>query len=92
MDFKKLNDRANVAINELDKFIDYYGPSDQIDSIKQQMIFIRDNAASGKDPSIELGNEVKFTYAIIASREFASPEELELKEYLDEVSLLLDEK
>ena len=56
------------------------------------MLFIRDNANRGKDPAIELGDERKFTYSIIASREFASPAELELKEYLDEVSRLLDEK
>lgn len=92
MNFAKLEEQASVAINEIDQFVATNGGSDQIESIKQQMLFIRDNANRGKDPAIELGDERKFTYSIIASREFASPAELELKEYLDEVSRLLDEK
>jgi len=92
MNFAKLEEQASVAINEINQFVAANGGSDQIESIKQQMLFIRDSANNGKDPAIELGDERKFTYSIIASREFASPAELELKEYLNEVSRLLDEK
>ena len=92
MNFIKLKESAIVAIKKIDEFGIKNGESDQLESIKQQMIFIRDNAINGKDPSLELGDDRKFTYAIIASREFASPEELDLKEYIDEVSSLLDDK
>jgi hypothetical protein len=53
------------------------------------MVFIRDNAAAGKNPSKELTSGTKFTYAILASRELASPDELVLKDSIDEVTRIL---
>lgn len=91
MNLKKLLEKTERAILELEKYSSRFGSTDQIDSIKQQMIFLRENAASGKNPINELGDK-KLTYGIIASREFASPDELELKGYLDNVSEVLDEE
>ena len=53
------------------------------------MIFIRDNAAAGKNPSKELASDTTFTYSILSSRELASPDELVLKELIDDVTRVL---
>ncbi|WP_217670790.1 hypothetical protein [Arsukibacterium indicum] len=50
------------------------------------MVFIRDNAAAGKNPSTELSSGTKFTYAVLASRELASPEQMVLQNLIDEVT------
>jgi hypothetical protein len=53
------------------------------------MICIRDNAAAGKSPSNELPPGTKFTYAILASRELASPDELALQALINRVTKIL---
>ena len=91
MDFTKLEKQANLAVSEIDFVIEKHGVSDQIESINQQILFIRENAKNNKDPSEELGDKQKLTYSIIASREFTCPSELQLKESLYKVSRLLDQ-
>ena len=53
------------------------------------MVFISDAAAAGKDPAAELPSGTKFTYAVLASRELASPDELLLQAKIDKVTHLL---
>jgi len=92
MDYRNLAESANTSIQKLQEFIESNGSSDTLESIKQQMTFIRDNALEDKDPSLELNSSQKFTYAILSAREFSSPQELELKEYINKVSRILDGK
>jgi hypothetical protein len=58
-------------------------------SILAQLNFIADCAKEGKNPRNSLPEGKTFTYGIISSREFASPEELELNEYLTAVDMEL---
>ncbi|MDF3013854.1 MAG: hypothetical protein K0Q78_2058 [Cellvibrio sp.] len=89
MDYKALSTAANKAIIAIDTQRPQYTSADILTSIKNQMVFIRDNAAAGKNPSKELTSGTKFTYAILASRELASPDELVLKDSIDEVTRIL---
>lgn len=89
MDYEALSTSAKVALNKLEKYINTVGSTGVLESIKQQLIFIHDKAAEGKNPLFEL-EEKKFTYNVLASREFASPEELEIKKTIDYVSRILD--
>lgn len=77
-----------TALQAIDKFnnqnvIDISESS--IQSILAQLKFIADCAKQGKNPRNSLPEGQAFTYGIISSREFASPEELELKKYLTAV-------
>lgn len=58
--FKILIDKANLTISKINEYIAKNGSTDHIESIKQQIIFIRDNAKNSKNPSVELGDR-KFT-------------------------------
>lgn len=89
MDYKALCDAAEKVIVALDKQAPLHASINVLTSIKNQMVFIRDNAASGQNPSKTLPPGTKFTYAILASRELASPEEVALKDLIDEVSRIL---
>ena len=91
MNFKKLVDAANDSLSKIAAFESKNGQSPVFDSIKVQMRFIRDAALAGKNSNLELEKDKQFTYAILASREFASPEELPIKSSLNVVSTLLDE-
>lgn len=63
--------------------------STNLDEIIEQITFISKCAKNGKNPRKVLMEGQSFTYSILASREFASPEELELKAKLDKVSRAL---
>jgi len=89
MNHTLLSKCANTAIEQIQEFMQEEGTNNTLESIKQQMIFIRDNSQVGKNPIHELGNDREFTYGILSSREFASPKELELKELINNVSNLL---
>jgi|GEM_PF-2477184 len=86
MDYKALCTAAEKVIVAIDMQPPQYASAGVLASIKNQMVFIRDNAAIGKNPSKELTSGKKFTYGILSSREFASPDELVLKELIDAVS------
>lgn len=62
---------------------------DVLASIKRQMEFICKHAAAGSNPSAELPTGVKFTYAVLASRELTSPDEMTLQAKINEVTRLL---
>lgn len=81
---------AVLAVEKLDCFLEKNECTASLESIRQQMIFIRDKSLQGINPISALGENRTFTYRIIASREFSSPEELEVKFYIDRVSNLLD--
>ena len=58
----------------------------QILSILNQLEFIIKYSEQSLDPKSKLKSGETFTYSIIASREFTSPNQLAVKEYLDQVS------
>ena len=85
MNFLKVEQLALQAIDKFtnQKVINTNEPS--IQSILTQLNFIASCAKQGKNPRNSLPEGKVFTYGIISSREFASPEELELKKYLTAV-------
>ncbi|HSC68630.1 MAG TPA: immunity protein Tsi6 family protein [Cellvibrio sp.] len=85
MNFMKLEQAALLAIDKFlnQNLININEPS--IQSILAQLNFIASCAKEGKNPRNSLPDGQAFTYGIISSREFASPEELELKKYLTAV-------
>jgi hypothetical protein len=89
MNYQELSTAANNVIAEIDgnklRFIN----KKTKESIKSQMTFIKSHADQKIDPRSQL-NGSKFTYGIISFREFSSPEELEVKELLDNVSRIFD--
>ncbi len=85
MSLKVLAEKANEAIEQIDRFIAEQHSSDFIESIKRQIAFIRDNAVTGKNPIAELKEGNTFSFGIMASRELASPRELELGTYISAV-------
>jgi len=90
MNFTLLYESANSVIEQILLLIKDEGTNETLESIKQQMIFIRDNSKVGINPISALTENKKFTYGILASREFASPRELELKENINRVSRIMD--
>jgi len=92
MEYSKLAIQTNKTINYLTKFMKNNRDDASLESIINQMIFIRDNAQKNINPTFALSDGRKFTYAILASRELSSPDELKLKEEIDKVSKLLDEE
>lgn len=84
-----LTDRAKEAHEYFLKshVLDLSNPSHQ--SILKQIEFIIKCAAKGKNPTEELPAGQTFTYSVIASREFSSPDELAIKKRLDEMSQAL---
>lgn len=89
MDFKILFAAANDVVQAIDNQPPSYTSADVLASIRNQMIFIRDNAVLNKNPSSELPPNTKFTFAILASRELASPDELLLQAKIDKVTHIL---
>lgn len=89
MDFTRVEESALKAI---EKFLNQNVVDINelfMQSILAQLNFIADCAKEGKNPRTSLTEGKTFTYGIIASREFASPEELKLNEYLTAVDLEL---
>lgn len=89
MDYKALFTAANNVVQTIDNQPPRHASADVLASIKNQMIFIRDNAALSKNPSTVLPPNTKFTYAVLASRELASPDELMLQAQIDKVTEIL---
>lgn len=89
MDYDALCTAAEKVITAIDTQPPQYASKNILTSIKNQMVFIRDNAAVGKNPSKELASGTTFTYSIISSRELASPDELVLKGLIDDVTIIL---
>lgn len=89
MNYQDLSTAANKVITEIDRNKLRFISENTKESIKNQMIFIKSYADQKIDPRSQL-NGSKFTYGIISSREFASPEELEVKELIDNVSRIFD--
>lgn len=89
MNYLDLSIAANKVITEIDGNKLRFISETTKESIKNQMIFIKSHADQKIDPRSKL-NGSKFTYGIISSREFSSPEELEVKELIDNVSRIFD--
>lgn len=92
MDYEELYTAANNVILAIDNNLPEYASKNVLISIKNQMLFIRDHAAAGNNPAKELPLGKAFTYGILSSREFASPEEIILKGLIDEVSRITDDE
>ncbi|MDN3640883.1 hypothetical protein QWY82_18935 [Simiduia curdlanivorans] len=86
MNLDKVASCAENAINafKTQNVIDPKSPA--IESIINQMEFIKSKALTGKNPRLELQEGQSFSYGIIASRELSAPDELALKKFLDEVT------
>ncbi|QLE86795.1 hypothetical protein FLM48_18000 [Shewanella sp. Scap07] len=86
MDLVLLEQKARIAKDIItgSKFIDKSNLS--IAPILGQLDFIISHSEQGSDPRAKLKNGQKFTFSIIASREFCSPDEQKVKSYLDELS------
>ncbi|WP_153039159.1 immunity protein Tsi6 family protein [Microbulbifer sp. Q7] len=89
MNYSDVEDCADRALEAVVGLESKHGKSPVLESIKNQMIFVRDNARVGKNPVDELPDGKSFTFGILSSREFASPEELLVKEKLNRVARLL---
>lgn len=89
MDLKALQKAANMVIAAIDTAPPKHASVNVFTSIKNQMLFIRDNAAAGKNPATELPPNTKFTYAVLASRELTSPDELMLQAQIYKVTEIL---
>jgi len=91
MNLNSLVKVADSALKQIDLFIKEEGNSHVLNSIKEQILFIKEKALQGKNPVKELENGKMFTYAILASKEFASPREEELHETIYEVTRALND-
>ena len=89
MNYNALMMAANKVIAAIDAAALEHASVNVFTSIKNQMLFIRDNAAAGKNPLTVLPPNTKFTYAVLASRELASPDELMLQAQIDKVTEIL---
>lgn len=89
MDYKAFFTAANNVVQTLDSQPTCHASADVLASIRNQMIFIRDNAALSKNPSTALPLNTKFTYAVSAARELASPDEFTLQVQIDKVAGIL---
>ncbi|MCS6234260.1 hypothetical protein G3495_03785 [Shewanella baltica] len=57
-----------------------------VTSMLNQIDFIIQHAEKGNNPILQLKAGQTFTYSVLASRELSSPDELKIKELLDDVS------
>lgn len=89
MNYQALQLAAEQVIAAINKTAPASISVDVLASIKRQMEFICKHAAAGNNPSAELPPNTKFTYAVLASRELASPDELLLQAKIDKVTHLL---
>jgi hypothetical protein len=86
MNFMLLTKKARVAKNRIIASDVIDQNSTLILSILQQLEFIIKYSEQKIDPRSQLKTGQTFTYSVLASREFCSPEELAIKNLLDEVS------
>ena len=70
-------------VHQLSKKI---GHNDWMDTIESQLEFIEKHAINEKNPVKMLSPDQEFTYGIISSRQLASPDEMRLKEKLNQVT------
>ncbi|WP_320819049.1 hypothetical protein [Thalassolituus sp.] len=84
--FNNLEKSARDAINEMDSLSKKHGHNNWMDSVKSQLEFIEKNAIKMKNPVKMLKPDEEFTYGIISSRELSSPDEMVLKEKLNNVT------
>ncbi len=88
MKLDPLLEASNNALDEIENLISKNGSNDALNSIKDQIEFIKKHAENGINPKSQLGDN-KFTYPIISSREFANPDEMILQNKLDKVTVIL---
>ena len=86
MNYKNLVASTNLALTEFSKKNIASIELAVYDSIIEQLKFILHEANLGNDPRDSLPKGQTFTYGVISSRNFTSPEELKLKLFLDDVS------
>ncbi|WP_411994583.1 immunity protein Tsi6 family protein [Agarivorans sp. DSG3-1] len=86
MNYSKLSASSGLALVEFSKKNISSIEEAIYDSILAQLTFLSDEAKQGRNPRTSLPKGKTFTYGVLASRNFASPEELKLKGLLDEVT------
>ncbi len=91
MIFKELEDGATKAIDMLEEYFKLNQDMKFITTIITQMEFIQKCAKVHIDPlKAVLEQNKPFTFGILSSKNFASPQELAMKEQLDIVSELME--
>ena len=85
-EFDNLAKSARDAIKEVHQLSQKIGHNDWMNTIESQLEFIEKHAVNEKNPVNMLSSDQEFTYGIISSRELASPDEMILKEKLNQVT------
>ncbi|WP_156035228.1 hypothetical protein [Microbulbifer sp. HZ11] len=89
LDLVELNRRAGDALAAISTFENLYGKSAVLGSIRAQMNFVFKETEEGRNPLESINSSRSFTFGILSSREFSSPDELKLKAKLNRVAELL---
>ena len=84
--YDSLVSSAVAALEELKKFENQSSSYPWVESVKNQIEFIKTHAENRKNPVKELSNRKTFNYGIVASRDLTSPDEEILKDKLDDVT------
>jgi DNA-binding ferritin-like protein (Dps family) len=85
-EFDNLAKSARDAMKEVHQLSKKIGHNDWMDTIESQLEFIEKHAINEKNPVKMLSPDQEFTYGIISSRQLASPDEMRLKEKLNQVT------
>jgi DNA-binding ferritin-like protein (Dps family) len=85
-EFDNLAKSARDAMKEVHQLSKKIGHNDWMDTIESQLEFIEKHAINEKNPVKMLSPDQEFTYGIISSRQLASPDEIRLKEKLNQVT------
>ena len=83
MDLKRVKDLAKAALIYFYKQKEVPHDDAVLESIIKQVEFIYDCASKELDPRKNLPKGKAFTYGVLSSKNFTSPEELKLKEQLN---------
>ncbi|MFT6539154.1 MAG: DNA-binding ferritin-like protein (Dps family) [Thalassolituus sp.] len=85
-EFDNLAKSTRDAMKEVHQLSKKIGHNDWMDTIESQLEFIEKHAINEKNPVKMLSPDQEFTYGIISSRQLASPDEMRLKEKLNQVT------
>ncbi len=88
MNYKDLFTASKTALYLLENLLKKEDTNQNLLSIKAQLQFINNHADNNINP-ISMLEGKSFSFGILSSREFASPEELFVKNYIDRVSHLI---
>jgi len=85
MSYENLYLSSKMALKKIDEFEEKNGNWSIFETIRAQIIFINTHAYEKKNPVAYLKENQSFTFGVISSKEFSSPDELNLKKYFDKI-------